>query len=111
MHELVITQALLNKVCVLADKNRLKRVINVYVQIGEMSGYVDESIMLYWNIIAKESIASNSQVILKRIPVKIKCLKCGRIMKQELDACDRCKSHKLKIVNGNKLILTKIEGE
>ncbi|MGI5827669.1 MAG: hydrogenase maturation nickel metallochaperone HypA [Patescibacteria group bacterium] len=113
MHELPITQALLKKVLEVAEENKLIRVTKVNVILGRLSGFVDDSIDLYWNILTEHTIAAGSKVMIKRTPNKIKCLKCGyqKLTTLRLDTCPKCSSFKLVIVGGDELVLKNIEGE
>lgn len=111
MHELPITQKLLEQVLIVAEKNRLMRVNMVTIRLGALSGYVDESIDFYWRIIAKDTVAAKAEVKVVRTEGQVECLNCGKVMKWTAEVCPQCKSHRLKITAGNELMLQSVEGE
>jgi len=110
MHELQITQALLTKVLEKAG-SKTRKIVVVKIVLGEFSGFVDESIDFYWNIITKDTIASGSKVVIIRKPGKMKCLACGHNMPkgEKTEICPKCGSFKVVVKEGSELVLQSIE--
>lgn len=111
MHELQIVQDLFIKVKKITKKNKLKKIKTINIILGEFTGFVDESIDFYWQIITQNTILKNSKIKIKRQKGKLKCLKCGHILdyNQKVDLCPKCKSFKLKTIKGDKLELKSID--
>lgn len=113
MHELAVTEALLEQVLAVAKKQRLDRVDRVSIRLGQFASFVDESIDFYWQILAKDTLAVKAKVVIVRIPGEIKCLSCKQAlppMATKPDLCPLCQSFKLVVVGGDELILEEITG-
>ena len=76
MHELSITQSILDITLRYAEKANAKRVTDLYLVIGQLSSVVDESVQFYWDFISKDSIADGATLHFKRIPIEMKCNVC-----------------------------------
>ncbi len=111
MHELAITQALLQQVLSVAEKSQIHRVDQIVISLGEYTSFVDESIQFYWDIITKGTIAAHAEVIIHRLPGKITCLSCHKTLESGVakpDLCPYCQSYKLLVEGGDELLLEEI---
>ncbi len=111
MHEFAVTQALLKQVIDAAEKVHVSNVTEIVISLGEYTSFVDESIQFYWSIIAKDSIAAQASIKINRIPGKITCLQCKKILKPgqlKPDVCPYCQSYKLLVTGGDELLLEEI---
>jgi|GEM_PF-5568018 len=52
MHELSVTESVLEIACRHAGKAQAKRVTDIYLVIGRLSSIVDDSVQFYWNLIS-----------------------------------------------------------
>ncbi len=113
MHELSVTEALLNTSCEYAHKQKAKKVTVLNIKIGRLSGIVDDSVQFYWDIIAKETICEGSQLRFNFIPAKFECQQCKfqYEIEDELLPCPRCKSMDLVTIQGDEFLLESIEIE
>ena len=111
MHELAVTESLLNTACDFAKKNNGKRVISLNIIIGDLSGIIDDSVQFYWDIITKDTICEQSKLIFKRVPAKFICQSCQNEFEinGELFPCPKCKSMDLKTIQGDEFLLESIE--
>ena len=57
MHELTVTESLLELALRHAKTNDTKRINDLYLVIGQLSSIVDDSVQFYWDIIAKNTLA------------------------------------------------------
>jgi hydrogenase nickel incorporation protein HypA/HybF len=78
MHELSVTQSLLNLVLHHANAAHAIRVKEINLVIGELSSIVDDSIQFYWDMIAVNTIAQGARLNFRRIPAVLHCNDCGR---------------------------------
>ena len=76
MHELPVTDNLLEITLRHAKSARAKRVTDLYLVVGQLSSIIDDSIQFYWDIIAKDSIAEGAALHFRRIPVQLECRNC-----------------------------------
>ena len=113
MHELSVTQSLLDIALRHAEKAEAKRVTDLNIVMGELSSMVDDSIQFYWEIIAKGTLAEQAQLHFRRVPAELQCMDCleqYHPTDREL-ACPRCGSVKTKIIAGEEFALESIDVE
>ncbi len=112
MHELSITESLLNTACEYAEKNQAIRVTALNLVIGELSGVIDESVQFYWDMISENTICQGATLHFSRIPATMVCLECGNEYKLNEDGlrpCPSCSSFHLKPKTGEEFFLDSIE--
>jgi hydrogenase nickel incorporation protein HypA/HybF len=113
MHELSITQNILDISVNHAREAGAKRVTDIYLVIGQWSSIVDESVQFYWSIIAKDTLAEHARLHFRRIPAEMFCLECNHryTPSNEELACPRCNSIRVKIIAGEEFYLEAIDIE
>jgi hydrogenase nickel incorporation protein HypA/HybF len=113
MHELAVTESVLNIAVDHANKAGAKRVTDVHLVIGRLASIVDDSVQFYWDIISQDTICAHSMLHFKRIPANMICLDCGNEfpLNDELSPCPTCGSARLKVVTGEEFYLDSIEIE
>ncbi len=111
MHELSITQTMLELVLEQARQNGAKKVQRINLVIGEMSGVVDDCVRFYFDFLSRGTIAEEAQLSFKRVAPKARCRECGRKFKLNgLDwVCPHCRTTRIDIVEGKELFLESIE--
>lgn len=113
MHELSVTEHILNIALKHAAENQAVRVTDLYITVGRLSSIVDDSIQFYWDIISDATICKGAQLHFNRIPAQIQCDDCATIftLESELTPCPECSSTHLKILTGEEFFLDSIEIE
>jgi hydrogenase nickel incorporation protein HypA/HybF len=113
MHELAITQSMLNLVLEQAQKAGAKEVKRINLVIGKMSGFAEESVQFYFDLISKGTIAERAVLSFKTIPTTARCQGCGKFFEpKESDwSCPYCQSNSVEIVAGEELQVESIEVE
>ena len=113
MHELAVTESLLEIALRHAPQEGSARITNLYLVIGQFASIIDDSVQFYWEIIAKDTIAEGAQLHFRRIPAEILCLACQQRYHPERDQllCPNCGSTQLKILNGDEFFLEAIDVE
>jgi hydrogenase nickel incorporation protein HypA/HybF len=113
MHELAVTESVLNIALEYANRAGAKRVTDLYLVIGRLASIVDDSVQFYWDILSQDTICANSQLHFTRIPANMLCLDCGNEfpLEDELSPCPTCGSPKLKVITGEEFSLDSIEIE
>jgi hydrogenase nickel incorporation protein HypA/HybF len=111
MHELTVTESILNIAVDYATKSEANRVTDIHLQIGRLSSFIDDSIQFYWDMISKGTICEKAVIHFDRFPAEIECLACGTIyqMDRELTPCPECKSIRIKILSGDEFRVESIE--
>jgi len=110
MHELSLTQNILNLALQNAGE---KRILRVNLRVGQFSDEREESIEFYWNDLAKGTLAQDAELHFQRVKAELKCLECGTLFcsEEEASTCPHCFSHRLKLLSGDDVRLDSIDVE
>jgi len=113
MHELAITQSMLDLVLEQAGKVEAREVKRINLVIGEMSGFVGECVQFYFDFISKGTIAERAALSFKTIPTTARCRSCGKLFElREFDwTCPDCQGNSMEIISGKELFVESIEVE
>ena len=92
MHEYPITEQIVKiaeKHCKEADAQRVSKIKLV---IGDYSGYVGDSVHMYFDLIAKGTLCEGAEVEIIHVKPKLKCPACGTLFEKKLMsfACPKC---------------------
>jgi hydrogenase nickel incorporation protein HypA/HybF len=91
MHELPVVLDLLRVMDEEAKKRSLHKVSRIRLVIGELSSIIDESVQMYFEIAAKDSVCANATLEFEHRPAVLKCLKCGKEFPHEKSfSCPDC---------------------
>jgi hydrogenase nickel incorporation protein HypA/HybF len=113
LHELPVTESILEIALRHAQEAGAKRITDLNLVIGQFSTLVDDSIQFYWDIIAKDTPAEGAHLHFRRIPAEFLCLDCGERYNpgEEILACPKCQSLRVKVVAGDEFRLDSIDVE
>lgn len=111
MHELAITESILEITLRHAQPTQAKRVTDIYLVIGKLASIVDDSVQFYWNMIAKDTAAEGATLHFRRTPAELLCQDCGhRYQTGENDfACPQCGGVHVRVVSGEEFYVEAIE--
>ena len=111
MHELAVTESVLEIACRHAEEAQAGKVTDIYLVIGRLSCIVDDSVQFYWDFIAKGTVCEGSELHFKRIPAELLCLDCDTkyTLDDELKPCPNCSSANIRVVSGDDFNLDSIE--
>jgi len=112
MHELAVTQSILEIALRHAEQANARRITGLYLVVGELSSLVDDSIQFYWEIYAKDTIAENARLHFKRVPAEMECISCATRYSPTKDnlVCPSCSNHG-RVVAGNEFFLDAVDIE
>ncbi|GAB4419864.1 MAG: hydrogenase maturation nickel metallochaperone HypA [Anaerolineales bacterium] len=113
MHELPITQSILEIALKHAEKAEAKKITNIYIVMGELSKVVDESVQFYWDMIAEDTIAKDAKLHFRIVPAEFQCMACFEKYHPASDefSCPKCESVGVKILKGEEFSLEAIDVE
>jgi hydrogenase nickel incorporation protein HypA/HybF len=113
MHELSVTQNILDIALRHAEQAGAKRIIRLNLVIGELSGIVGESVQFYWDMIAKDTIAAGSELHVERVPASLRCLSCEHVFPLDGKSytCPECGESRVVAAGGDDFRLESIEIE
>lgn len=112
MHELSITQSLLEITLKHAESAGAKKVNQLNIVMGQMSSIVDESVQFYWDIVAKDTIAEQARLHFERVPATLHCFNCHTqftINNREDFLCPHCQSSQVQVTGGDEFRLDSID--
>jgi hydrogenase nickel incorporation protein HypA/HybF len=111
MHELSVTESILNISLNHAQKAGAARVTDIYLVIGRLSSIVDDSIQFYWDMISEGSLCEGATLHFNRLPARIYCINCGQEsdLGDELAPCPACSSDQVQVISGDQFYLDSIE--
>ena len=122
MHEFSIMSQLVKTVLDEADKNNLKNISKVTLEVGELSFLGEEALRFCYSTLINDNILSGSELIIHKIRPEIECDKCGYtgeleyLEKDEFHFrlpqfnCPKC-GGVVKIIKGKGCIIKEITGE
>ncbi len=113
MHELGVTENIINIVLDKARENKASRVTGVNLVVGELSGFAPECIQFYFDFLSKDNIAEGAALHFESAPVQIRCRTCSTIFHPEDNSwnCPECQSQEGEIAGGRELYVKSIEVE
>lgn len=113
MHELAVTESILDIAVKYAQQAEAQRVTDLYLVIGRLSSIVDDSVQFYWDMISENSLCAGSKLHFQRVPAQMLCLDCNQeyTLDSELQGCPHCDSAKVKVISGDQFFLDSIEIE
>jgi hydrogenase nickel incorporation protein HypA/HybF len=114
MHELAVTQSILDITLRHAERASAGRILAINLVIGELTGFVDDSIQFYFDFLSKETPAQGAQLHFERIAARVRCHACGAEYappNSRLWACPACEALGGEIVAGREFSVASIEIE
>ena len=111
MHELAVTKGLL-KICLEeGEKHKIEKINKINIKVGELTVLVPDCISYYFNIVARGTIAENTEINVEKIPVEIECNECGYkgIIGKNDYKCPKCKGLQYEITKGREFYLDTME--
>lgn len=113
MHELAITEGIIEAAVPAAEKAGAKKILEIRLKIGELSGVLPEYIQYYFDIASKGTLAEGAKLTSTVIPVSIKCPDCGfegPINRKKI-RCPDCGGIHFKITAGREYFVDSLEVE
>lgn len=113
MHEYPITQRIIEIAEEYAIKNGASKVNQINLVVGDYSGYVSDSIELYFEIIAKGSLCEHARLNIERVKPMLKCQACGKLFARKPFSfeCPHCKGEGIPTEIGQEFYMKSIEVE
>jgi len=111
MHELGITQNVLDIALEHAKNFNANKIVKINLVVGEMTGVVDECVRFYFDFISKDTIASEATVSFQNVPAKAHCHHCDATFALNgLDyRCPSCQGGDIEVIAGRELYVESIE--
>ncbi|RLC62801.1 MAG: hydrogenase maturation nickel metallochaperone HypA [Chloroflexi bacterium] len=113
MHELSITQSILDIALRHAEQVGCRRITRLNLVIGELSSIVDDSVQFYWDFVSQDTIAAGAELHFERVPGTLRCLSCDHTfpLNGRDYACPVCGQTQVVVAGGDEFRLESIEVE
>lgn len=113
MHELSVTEQLLNITLEHADKAKAQRVLQINLVIGDLSSFAGESIQFYFDLLSRGTKAEKASLSISHIPARARCRQCQYdFAPEKMDwLCPRCGGLIEEIIAGREFYVESIEVE
>ncbi len=113
MHELAITQNILKIALSHAEQAQAIRLTAINLVVGELTGFVDESIQFYFDMLSPGTPAQGARLVIRRVPARLRCRECGEeFALRPLDwKCPRCSAVGGTVLQGREFCIESIEVE
>jgi hydrogenase nickel incorporation protein HypA/HybF len=77
MHEYAVTRSIINMAVEEAKKNGSNKIIEIRLVIGDLSTIIDESVQMYFDVIAEGTAAQGAKLSFRRIKAEFLCTACN----------------------------------
>lgn len=117
MHELSITQSLLEIVTQEVEKNAISKVTAIKLKVGEFTGLEPSCLTFYFEILTKNTQLEGADLRIERVPVRVKCRSCKKVFDLNDEplnlalVCPACSNIDIEIISGRELFVEEIEGD
>lgn len=115
MHEMSLVRSAVNTVLEECTGSGVSCVTRVNLAVGEMRDVVDRYVSDLFRYLARDTVAQDAQVVVRRVPLTVRCGHCGDIFKfvgdgPDARACPRCGAvGDYKVFSGMEFMIESIE--
>jgi len=114
MHELQVTESILNIALKYSPANKVKKIIAIHLTIGELSELENEWIQRYFDYLSKGTIAQEAKLVIERSPIRMKCDSCNYEFQIKRDdirniECPQCNQKKCTLTAGREYHIKHME--
>lgn len=112
MHELGIVFHIIRSVEEVGRANQVRHIRAVALELGEVSGVVEEYLQDCWKwAAARSAMLDGAQLKVRTVPARTVCEACGEVYPtvQYGRQCPACKSEQTHLVRGNEMMIQEIE--
>jgi len=113
MHEFGITESIISIALGKAKEARSRRITEIDLVVGELSGFVPDCIQFYFDFLSKDSIAEGAALHFELAPAQLRCRNCSVTfhLQDTLWTCPKCQSQDVEIAGGRELYVKSMEVE
>jgi hydrogenase nickel incorporation protein HypA/HybF len=105
MHEMSLAEAILQIVEDTAAQQGFRRVTELRLEIGALSGVEVDALTFCLEVVLKGSVADGARVELERLPGQGWCLSCGETVPLNVlyDPCPKCGIYQVQATGGTEM--------
>lgn len=111
MHELSVAQNIIAIVKENVSQKDLPEVKNIFLDVGDFSGVVSESLQYCFDVIKTDTPLKNSEMKIRKIPFVLFCNECKSETTNNMGIrfCEKCGSNNTNIISGTDMQITAVE--
>lgn len=112
MHEMALTENVVEIVLTHAKMANAEKVIQVKLKIGELRDVVDSLIEKCFRYMARGTVAAEAILEITKVPFVVKCGDCGSEYPESIGDCTQCRScgsRNLELVSGKEFLVEEIK--
>jgi hydrogenase nickel incorporation protein HypA/HybF len=105
MHEMSLAEGILLIVEDAAGQQGFKRVTEIHLEIGDLSGVEVDALSFCLDMVLKDSVADGARLELEKTPGRGFCLECGETVPVNAlyEACPKCGSYQVQATGGTEM--------
>ena len=115
MHELSITQSILEIALDYAQRSQAKKIVALNLQIGEVTDFDDEWMQRYFDFVSKGSLAEGAKLNIARVPARMQCQACSQVFPLDRSTwntrCPSCQGQETQLISGREFRVESLEVE
>lgn len=115
MHELSIMKDVLQVALEYAEKNDVKKIKKIALSVGALATVVPDWAQMFFEYVAKGTVAEDAKIEIETIPARIRCRSCGAETEMNINnllfACGKCDSKAIQLISGREFRITYLEVE
>ncbi len=113
MHEMSLCEGVLQVLQTEAKTQRFKKVIAVWLEIGDLSSVEPQAMLFSFDVVTRNSLADGATLNIINVPGQAWCKLCSKTVtiKQRYDECSDCGSYQLQVTGGDEMKIKQLEVE
>jgi hydrogenase nickel incorporation protein HypA/HybF len=113
MHEMSLTEGVLQILQDNAKSNGFERVKTVWLEIGDLSGVEVDAMRFCFDAVMQGTLADGAKLEIINVPGEAWCTPCGKSVRvsERFDPCPECGSFQLQVTGGDQMQVKELEVE
>ena len=111
MHEMALTESIVEIACEEARKQSAARVTRVRLAVGQLSHAEPDALTFCFAAVAAGTLAEGAELEIERTPGAGWCLDCGKTvaLAERFGACPECGKYRVQMTAGDELKIRELE--
>ncbi|WP_317930521.1 hydrogenase maturation nickel metallochaperone HypA [Halioxenophilus sp. WMMB6] len=113
MHEMALSESILEILTGAAEQQGFARVKQVWLEVGQFAGVEKSALAFSFEVVARGSLAEGATLTMIDLPGLAWCLPCAEVVviKERFSECPNCGSSQLQITAGEEFRIKELEVE
>lgn len=111
MHEMSLMSSIFDIIHSTIAEHQPQKVTKVSLKVGDLTNALPDALQMAFEVFAKDTIVEGAVLEIIRIPVKIRCIECGKetILEVPSFLCPHCESLGVEVLSGRELQIDSLE--